>query len=512
MNNQFKVMIIVILAAIMLPNLTTFGQNKDADASGLPKYKMSTPIPTGIECPDVVKSRLGTLNFFDGFPDNASVEILYDNLDFQRAVQSFLLGLPAVSMNALRKGLLELGPANITIPTFETLADSRTLLLTANCNTPYSWIWTDLNDGPVVMEIPPKVLGMINDFWSRYVSDLGFLGPDKGEGGKYLIVPPGYQGAIPEGYFIIRSETLECLTVIRYFAVNGDYRPAIESMKKNLRIYLQSQADNPAVNDFVNISGKAFNTIAPNDYRFWEYLNEVVQEEPSASLDKIRLGFYSSIGIEKGKPFAPDARMQKILTEAAYVGNATARAITYKPREKEIYYYENSAWHRMLLGGYKFETQPDVLNFDGYVHFYSLAVGTSPAEDLEIIGKGSQYTWAVTDEKGRPLDGGKNYRLHMPPGIPAKDFWSLILYDTQTHSWLQTDQQFPMVSSQNKGLIINPDNSVDVFFGPEAPDGKENNWIQTIPGKGWIIALRLYGPEKEWFEKTWRPGEIELVK
>ena len=273
-----------------------------------------------------------------------------------------------------------------------------------------------------------------------------------------------------------------------------------------------SQADNPPANDFSNISGRVFCTIAPGDSQFWEYLDEVVQVEPTESFDRVSLGYFASIGIEKGKPYAPDARMQKILADAAAVGYATARAVTYRIRHKENYFYENSAWRRLFLGGYNFETQPGVLNLDGSIYFYFLAVGTSPAEEIEIVDKGSQYAIAYVDGAGNPMDGGKNYILHLPPNVPAKDFWSVVVYDYQTRAWLQTDQQFPSISSQNKDMIINADGSADVFFGPLAPKGKENNWIQTIPGKGWFTVLRLYGPGKPWFDKTWRPGEIELVK
>jgi hypothetical protein len=470
---------------------------------------MTTPIPPGIAIPDKVDTRLGTLNFFDGFPDNASTKKIFDNLDFQRAVQAYLLALPAVNLAGMRKGLLEQGPANYTVSITETLMDSHSLFLTGNTNTVYSLAWLDLHGGPLVLEAPSNVLGTINDMWSNWVVDVGITGPDKGKGGKYLILPPGYNGTVPDGYFIARPGTFNNWLFWRSFLVNGDPKPGVDEVKKLTRIYPLSNAANPPAMKFVNISDKVMNTIAPADYSSWEVLNQIVQEEPSESLDPVTLGFFASIGIEKGKQFAPDVRMKQILTEAAAVGDATVRALTYRMRQKEAYYYPNSAWRTAFLGNYKFEVNGTRI-LDSAASFFFYAIGVTPAMTDKMIGQGSQYAVAFVDSNGNPLDGGKNYTLHLPPNIPIKEFWSIIPYDDQTRSMLQTDQRFPAVDSQTKGFLVNADGSVDVYFGPKAPKGNENNWVQTIPGKGWSTALRLYSPLESWFDKTWRPGEIVL--
>jgi hypothetical protein len=477
------------------------------------KPKMATEMPTGITAPAEVQTRIGTLRTKDGFPDAATIEKVYDNLDFQRGVQVVLTAIPGASLSAMRGGLREHGPDNQTVVMFEELMDSKTLFLTANTTTIYNFGWLNTKDGPVVLELPPKVLGTIDDFWFHWVGDVGITGPDKGKGGKYLVLPPGYKGSVPDGYFVMRPPTYNMWLFFRGFLEDGSPAPAVASIKKNLRIYPLSKKDNPPAINIVNGSGKYFNTIHSLDFSFFEEVNQVVQEEPNAALDPETLGLLAAIGLEKGKPFKPDARMKKILTEAAAVGNITARTLAYKSRIPDAYFYKNSAWCTPFIGGsYQFLKEEGVRNLDARTFFFFYATGITPAMAEKMVGEGSAYAVAYVDAKGDPFDGSKSYKIHLPPNIPEKNFWSFTLYDNQSRSMLQTDQQFPSVGSLTEGIVVNPDSSVDVYFGPKAPTGMENNWVQTMPGKGWSVIFRLYSPLEPWFDKTWRPSEIELVK
>jgi len=383
------------------------------------------------------------------------------------------------------------------------------LFLTANATTPYTWIWINLHDGPLVVEVPPMTLGMIDDFWFRYVTDIGIVGPDKGKGGKYLLLPPAIRVKFRGDTWSCEYRRLSLSSSGATWPVKGNIKPAIERLHKNTRIYHLSQSANPPSNTFVNVSNRDFSTVAPADYRFWELLNYVVQNEPVESLDPVTLGFFASVGIEKGKPFAPDARMKKILTEAAAVGDASARTLTTRAA------YLRLSTIRTAPGasaGWLPIPEATGRGLSGCGRLLLLLCNrVTPAMEAKMVGQGSQYAVGLQDSQGNPLDGGKTYRLRVLPNAPVKDFWSAIVYDNQTRSMLQTDQDFPQVSSLDKGLVVNKDGSVDVYFGPKAPAGMEKNWIQTIPGKGWNMLFRLYGPLDPWFDKTWKLSEIEKL-
>jgi len=300
----------------------------------------------------------------------------------------------------------------------------------------------------------------------------------------------------------------------RGFQVKGSTKPAVEATKKNFRIYPLSKKDNPPKMKFVNMSGKFTSTIHRMDAGIFEEINKVVQAEPSVGQNPEILGTFASIGIVKGKPFNPDKRMKKILSEAAAVGSVTVRTIMSQPRDKGFYLFpgKSDVWTNPFVGGsYQFLVDgAHVLDGRAAFHFY--ATGITPAMAASIIGKGSKYAAAYLDADGKPYDGSKTYKVKLPPNPPAKDFWSFTLYDNQTRAMLQTDQQFPGIDSNKPGMKKNSDGSYDVYFGPKAPKGQENNWIQTVPGKGWNMLFRLYGPLEPWFDKTWRPGDPELVE
>ena len=275
-------------------------------------YKMSTPIAPGVATPDSMDSSIGPLMLRDGFPTPETKEKIWDNLDRSRALQAYLLAIPIVNQAGMRDTLLKFGPVNRTNVIWENLVDPKTVELTANDNTIYSFIWIDTKQGPVVVEIPPKVLGTINDFWYKWVVDVGITGPDKGAGGRYLILPPGYTGDVPEGYIVVRPTTYGMWTVFRSFLVDGKTGPGVEDVKNNLKIYALADAATRTPATLVNASGIPSNFVMPTDYSFWELLNKVIQEEPPEGSDPTTLGLFASIGIEKGSGTPNTAKVGKI--------------------------------------------------------------------------------------------------------------------------------------------------------------------------------------------------------
>jgi hypothetical protein len=469
-----------------------------------------------ISIPDKVETAIGRLEFFDGVPTNGTVSALYDNLDRMRGVEVFLDNVGAVSMYSVRKGLADAGAEGANrIAIFEQLLDSQTLVVTANTSTLYAYTFTDLaKDGPTVIEIPPGMLGFLNDAWQRFVGNMGVTGPDEGKGGKYLVVPPGYAGDIPDGYFLLKPATNRNFLFLRGSIAKG-LEPAVENITSGLRVYPLKDAANPAATEFVNMSNKTFNTVFPSDFSYFEALDEIIQEEPIEAISPEVRGTIAAIGIVKGQPFAPDDRMKALLAEAATLADATARAITYHPRIAGVRIYPDdpkSVWSTAFANrNTSFEAE-GAMGLDARVLYYYNAGGVTPAMATTTPGEGSDYGLAVLDADGEAFDGSKTYKLTLPKDVPVKDFWAVTLYDTQTRSQLQTSQNFPTIGSQTKGMTQNADGSFDLYFAPEAPEGKEGNWLQTVPGKSWFTILRMYGPLEPWIDKSWRPGEIELVQ
>jgi hypothetical protein len=475
-------------------------------------------IPPQIMTPDTVETRIGTLKFFDGFPTKETTQKVYDHLDFMRGVEVFLNFIPAASIEGIRRGMVDMGATKShQIVMLDQLLDSSPLFLTGNTDTVYASAILDLEkDGPTVVEIPPGAgPGTVNDAYFRFVVDMGAPGPDKGKGGKYLILPAGYTGTVPSGYFEARSPSYVNWLILRGFLVDGKPDAAAKNFREGLKVYPLAQAESPPAMQFISGSKKPFNTVHANSYAFYEELAHVMAKEPIDFIDPELRGLAASIGIRKDQPFAPDARMQAILTESVAVANATARAMVFQTRDREAYYYDNRRWKTAFVGGdYQWLSDGGKggRNLDARALFFYQATVNTPAMVLKIPGVGSQYAYTEQDTDGHYFDGAKNYRVTIPAHVPAKDFWSVVLYDPQTRSELQRSQPFPSKNNKRDALVSNADGSVDLYFGPRAPVGKEQNWVQTVPGKGWYTILRMYGPLEPWFDKTWRPGEIELMK
>ncbi len=452
---------------------------------------------------------LNGLAFKNDYPTNETAARLYDAIDFQRACQAYVWAMPLVALHELYIGnKRDRGADYNDVVVVSDYATPATLALTANNSTLYSAFFINLSQGPVVVESPPGVYGMMDDAWQRPVSEIGPLGPDKGKGGKFLLLPPGYTGKYPAGYFPVSSTTNSVVYIGRAFVRNGDKATAVNTLKET-KVYLLSQADNPPATRYID-GAKPVNSIAPRGFEYWQRLAEIINDEPVQERDRFFMAMLKPLGIEKGKPFNPDERQKKILTQAAEFGFRMAQTFSTQPRFDSVTAYNGTHWEWVITLNPDQET-PYYSQLDERTDFSFEAITVGKAMILKIPNAGSQYLSASKDKDGDWLAGAKNYVLHIPAKPPVKEFWSIIVYDNGTRSMLDNGARYA-ISSDQPTYDTNNDGSVDIYFGPSVPAGKEKNWIKTIPGKGWFPYFRAYSPTQAFFDKSWKLGDIEKVK
>ena len=465
--------------------------------------------------PSVVESEfIGLMHFENEYPTDATVDMLFDQLDFQRGCQAFLRNITASSMYSFREGLRrDLGatsPSQIVV--WEQQFDAKSILLTANSETVYGVAYLDLRaDGPTVVEVAGGILGLFNDMWMREVGNIGPAGPDQGRGGRFLFLPPGFDGELPPyGFHVMRPSTYGVWAVLRGMRAPDGTSTAAVAAQRETRVYPLAEMDDPRETEFINASGKDLDTIHPVDLRFFEDLAVLVNEEHPDAIDAETAGMLATLGIVRGQPFEPDERMTRILSEAAKVGSAMALATSYRTR-LPLQRYDDRQWIEIGNTGYPYYELDGHTMLSGLSLMGWFATASSIAMVTPPPGKGSAYMWTYHDGDGAWLDGAKTYELTLPPGVPAANFWSTVVYDVWTRSMLANGQPAPSINSF-ADVAVNDDGSITITYAPELPDGvPESNWIRTVPGKGWFTIFRLYGPTEGYFDHTWKPSDITPV-
>ncbi|NEX94701.1 DUF1254 domain-containing protein [Caulobacter sp. 17J65-9] len=459
---------------------------------------------------ETLQTRLGDFEFVGGYPSPDTAARLREALTFNRAVEAYLAHMPAVSWFSVWRGVAQAGPgAPNQLVLWEQLMDADTLLLTGNTETVYGLAALDLGrDGPVVIEVPPSMLGGIVDLWQHPIADLGPLGVDKGKGGRFLLVPPDHADRIPDGYTVLRSPSYRLTFGVRGFQVDGEPDKAAELIR-TARIYPLAEADARAAIGVFNASHQAVDTLFNDDARYFDDLAEIVATEPEDRFSDAERFRLAALGIQKGKPFKPDARRRDLFDEAAGFASAAARANSFDSADAQARPYPDRQWERLFIGGSARFDSKGFVDIDQRAAFAYVAIGMSPQMVEKHVGAGSQYLATYRDAEGAHLDGAKAYRLHVPADVPAMAFWSVVAYDADSRSILRNGQPFPTVSSYT-GPKANADGSIDIWFGPQPPSGGAN-WIQTVPGKGWFALFRFYGPTEAFFDGSWKPGDVEKV-
>jgi hypothetical protein len=478
--------------------------------------------------------KLANLPFAENRPTKETAQTLRDELLFQRATQTYLWALPLINTLGMKTGSEKVfGAGYNVLPVWKKRLDAKTLVTTPNSDVIYAMSYVNLGkDGPLVFEAPPNLQGILLDFWQRpipvdggkFFGDVGLPGPDAGKGGKFLLVPPGYKGEVPKGYFVYRSATNNVFIFLRSFYQDPkNLTPAVALVEKS-KIYPLNRKKTAKPMQFPDASGVPANMLPISDGSAFDQLKKLVDSEGANLAESDSLGMLASIGIVKGQPFNPDAHTREILDRAAKTAYKMSRVIGFQEAVggRDFRVYPDRHWVNPIADGTPANPGGPLdlswkrksggyLDLDLRIWFFTDYYSISPGMISQIPGKGAKYMIAFTDSEGTPLSGGGTYRLNLPPNIPAGNFWSVTLYEAENASGLANGQPFPSLGLRDKP-VQNADGSTDIYLGPQAPAGKEGNWLATVPGKGYFAILRLYGPTEAAINKSWKPSDIDKVK
>jgi hypothetical protein len=469
-------------------------------------------------------------------PTPETSKLLKDELLFERATQTYLWALPLINTLGMKVGSERaFGAGYNVLPVWKKRLDAKTLVTTPNSDVIYAMSYLDLGkDGPMVLEAPPGLQGILLDFWQRLIpgpkiegrtffGDVGLPGPDAGKGGKFLILPPGYDKPAPEGYLVYRSGTNNVFVFLRSFCQDpGNLTPAVAVMEAT-KIYPLGEQGSARAMQFPDASGVPVDMLPISDGTAFDQLKTLVDSEGVNLADPDGLGMLAALGIVKGKPFDPDPATRGLLDRAAQTAYKMSRVVGFEEivNGRDFHVYPDRRWLNPIADG----TPPNpggavdlawnrtagkYLDLDARIWFFTNYYSISPGMISQIPGKGAKYMIAFTDRGDTPLLGGMSYRLKLPPNIPAANFWSLTLYDAGSASGLVNGQPFPSLGSRDHPAQ-NEDGSTDLYLGPKAPGGKASNWLATVPGKGYFTILRLYSPTEAAIDKSWKPGDVEKI-
>ena len=502
-------------------------------AVALSACKQQAPAPSGSPVDMSAHfEQMANLPIAENRPTPETAAALKDAMLFQRATQTYLWALPLINTLGMKEGSeKQFGAGYNVLPTWKKRLDAKTLVTTPNSDVIYAMSYVDTGkDGPIVFEAPPQLQGILLDFWQRpipvdggkYFGDVGFFGPDQGKGGKFLLLPPGYKGPVPSGYFVYRSGTNNVFIFLRAFYQDpADLSPPVNLIQQAKIYPLNAKAAAKAMT-YPDASGVSANMLPMSDISAFEALKRLVDSEtPNSLADPDWMGMLAAIGIRKGASFSPDEHARAILNNAAKTGYEMSRVIGFTDNVDGRSYlvYPDRHWLNPLADGTPEKpfgpldasfnnVDAKLLELNARIWFSTNYYSISPGMVSQIPGKGAKYMIAFSDSSSTPLSGGSSYRITLPPNVPAANFWSVALYEAQNASGLANGRPFPSLGSRDKPAQ-NADGSTDLFLSPQAPQGKEANWLATVPGRGYFVILRLYGPTEAAINKSWKPGDIE---